>query len=259
MFEPEQVAHFDTFGFICLRQAFSTGEMREITRAAERVWQHAGDQSGRYFAELDERLTHLADDERIHEPISKLLGPGYVFVGSEGVISDYTKSQWHADRRYYRLDGEQWEQEWIDYPRIKVMMYLETLTKDTGCIRFILGSHRQQYHQALGLQEAKANENPFGVDEPDVPAYPVESEPGDVVLFNQYLWHGLHGGRKGRRFLAFKFAAKPSTAQHLKTLHLYSPNMFQPHQSFLNSESTRIRDMVKDLPDLGEQHARNAS
>ena len=108
-------------------------------------------------------------------------------------------------------------------------------------------------------QESRADENPFGVNEPDIPAYPVESEPGDVVLFNQYLWHGLHGGRKGRRFLAFKFAARPTTAQHLKSLHLYSPNMFQPHQTLLNSESARIRDMVKDLPELGQQHVRTAT
>lgn len=257
MNEQERAAHFDTFGFICLRRTFSPTEMEEITRAAESVWEKTGGDSGGYFAELDPVLTRLADDDRIHDPISQLLGPGYVFVGSEGVISEYTRSQWHADRRYYHLDNEKWEKEWIDYPRIKMMMYLEGLTKDTGCIRFILGSHRQQFHQALGPQESQADENPFGVVEADIPAYPVETEPGDVVFFNQCLWHGLHGGRKGRRFIAFKFAAKPTTQQHLSTLRLYSPNVFQPHEAFLNSKSMRIRSMVKDLPGLGEQHAHN--
>ena len=222
MTEQEQTAHFDTFGFVCLRQAFSSDEMADITRVAERVWEVTGSESGGYFAERDKRLTQLADDDRLHDPISRLLGPGYVFVGSEGVISDYTRSQWHADRRYYRLDGERWESDWIDYPRIKVMMYLERLTKETGCIRFILGSHRQQYHQALGPQESEAADNPFGVEEAEIPAYPVETEPGDVVLFNQYLWHGLHGGRKGRRFLAFKFAARPTTAAMLAARMTFS-------------------------------------
>ncbi len=258
MIEQEQIAHFDTFGFLCLRQAFTPEEMEEITRSAETVWEETGSESGGYFAERNACLTRLAADDRIHDPISKLLGSGYIFVGSEGVVSEYTKSQWHADRRYYQLDGEKWESEWVDYPRIKVMMYLEKLTVDTGCIRFILGSHRQHFHQALGPQESRAADNPFGVEEAEIPAYPVETEPGDVVLFNQYLWHGLHGGRKGRRFLAFKFAARPTTAQHLHTLQLYSSKVFQPHETFLNSEFTRIRDMVKDLPDLGEQYARNA-
>ena len=157
MTEQEQAAHFDTFGFVCLRQAFSSDEMADITRAAERVWEATGSDSGGYFAERDRRLRELADDDRIHDPISRLLGPG------------------------------------------------------------------------------------------------------DVVLFNQYLWHGLHGGRKGRRFLAFKFAARPTAAEHLNTLQLYSPNVFNPHEAFLNRESTRIRDMVKELPGFGEQHSRNTT
>ena len=44
MLTPKQKEHFDVFGFLCLRQAFSPDEMAEITQAADQVW-HRG--SGR--------------------------------------------------------------------------------------------------------------------------------------------------------------------------------------------------------------------
>ena len=38
MLTPKQKEHFDVFGFLCLRQAFSPDEMAEITQAADQVW-----------------------------------------------------------------------------------------------------------------------------------------------------------------------------------------------------------------------------
>jgi hypothetical protein len=38
MLTKGQLAHFDTFGFLVLRQAFSPAEMKACTEAAEEIW-----------------------------------------------------------------------------------------------------------------------------------------------------------------------------------------------------------------------------
>ena len=84
MTEQEQIAHFDTFDFLCLRQAFSPAEMEEITGAAECLWENNGSESAGYFAELNARLTQLADDDRIHDIGVDLCGPDFILEVTEG-------------------------------------------------------------------------------------------------------------------------------------------------------------------------------
>ena len=263
MLTPEQKAHFETFGFLVLRQAFSSQEMKTITGETERLFdehlRHEPVDENRevdffrlhlnYFAEPSPILTDLVEDDRIYQVIEDLLGPEFIWVGSEGNKTDGRKSEWHPDRRSY-LKGEEPD---INYLRIKVMIYLEKLTKDTGCIRFIPGSHRMPFHQELGIQEEKLSTKPFGVEGKDIPSFPVESIPGDVVFFNQCLWHAVFNGRKGRRFISYKFAEKPTNRRHLNTLNRYQKENVKPHDLYLNSERPRIRRMVLDITELDSQ------
>ena len=93
MLTPEQLEHFDVFGFLCLRQAFSAEEMVEITRAADEVFtadrggtaDDGQPQSLAPFAELHPRLLDLAEDDRIYGVVEDLLGPGFLWSGSEAL------------------------------------------------------------------------------------------------------------------------------------------------------------------------------
>ena len=58
-------------------------------------------------------------------------------------------------------------------------------------------------------------------------------------------------GKKGRRYLALKFAAHPTTDKHLASLRYYKNNFFDPPSVLLNSNRLRIRQMVQDLQRLG--------
>ena len=91
---------------------------------------------------------------------------------------------------------------------------------------------------------------PFGVLPSQVPAFPLETEPGDVVFFDQSLYHAIFNGWAGRRYIALKFAHKPGSAEDVDALMEYSPYVFDPAESFLNSGSPRIRGMVEGLPEL---------
>ena len=256
MLTPDQHAHYDTFGFLLLPALFSADEMTEIIAASETIW---GDDDtalkneeirATYFFERSRYLTQIVTDDRIYPVIEELVGKDPIWVGSEGNISNRARVNWHSDRKYYR-EGEG---HWIDFAQIKVMIYLQPLTKDTGCLRVIPGSHRMPYHKALANQEIDGASMPFGVDGPDIPCAALEIVPGDVILFNHCTWHGAYGGADNRRYIAMKFAAKPSKEGQLESLQRYTPNVFKPHEAFLTHEDPRIRNLVLNMPGYASGH-----
>ena len=164
MITSQQKAHFDTFGFLVVRQMFSPEEVAVITTAFEAAMLE--DRGGRQFDGQKRQsisdwfrgrasVEFLASDERVHGPIEKLLGPGYEFQkGNDGnfYVGD---TGWHADMGWdphipegrndpNRIDGP-WKNHYV--PSIKVAFYLDPVGKDTGCLRVIPGAHRSPYHE----------------------------------------------------------------------------------------------------------------
>ena len=82
----------------------------------------------------------------------------------------------------------------------KMAFYLDPLTADTGAVRFIPGSHRygEQYAETV-QQNISSLEETYALDGPSVPAIALESNPGDLVIFNQALKHSSWGGGTQRR------------------------------------------------------------
>ena len=279
MLTKGQMAHFNIFGFLVLRHAFSSKEMKIFTDAAEKMWaveegdcvggkQDPGATSLGEIVERHPRLTSLAEDDRIFGVIEQLLGPGFIWAGSEGQRGR-VHSTWHNDK-----PGKNQNK----YPRIKVHLYLEPTAKETGALRVIPGSHRTPFHESLeplmgyhlvhgneynsnmSLDEgnaSKAQSLPFGVDGPDIPCYAFESNPGDVIFFHQCIYHAVYGGLgEGRRYIAVKFAAKPTTVEHIHLIKKTTEYVFHPHEAFLNSNSPRIRGMVENLKMLEAEKLR---
>ena len=57
----------------------------------------------------------------------------------------------------------------------------------------------------------------FGLASCDLPAYSLESEPGNVVYFNHRTWHASFGGATGRRMLSLTYKVKPRTKLIIKS------------------------------------------
>src|SRR5207247_5986900 len=108
------------------------------------------------------------------------------------------------------------------------------------------------YHE-LGVvngQRAETCRGAFGVAGEDLPCFPVETQPGDVVMFNQYLYHGVYAGTDARRYIAMKFAQKPRSERHIASLKRHTAFLFQSAPEFPHSDDLRIRTLTENAASL---------
>ena len=251
MLTPEQLSHFQTFGFLCLRQLLTPHEMTSITSEMEALMAvHPGRQSGPShqsvapFVELSADLAWLPEDDRIFLPMEQLLDTGFVWGCSEGVAGSFNESNdhsWHCDRAG-QID--------LQYTRIKIMIYLQSMRRETGCLRVIPGSHHADFHRSLlplQGQHVKPGADGFGVAGSDLACHALEVDPGDVVVFNHYLYHAVYGKQAVRRYVALKFAEQPTTQEHYEALREHNQDASRLHDSFRHSERPRVRGMVEKL------------
>lgn len=255
MLTEDQIHHFRVFGFIVLRQAFDAGEIDALGRHADEIWTaelghtpDAGEQvSVAPFLELRPDTLALIEDDRIYTPMVQLLGQDMIWSGSEGVQGTMTRRpyhHWHADR-----PGPQE----LGYLRIKIMMYLDPMRKDGGALRVIPGSHRSPFHEELApFQQRHGLDDPafFGSPGSEVPCHAVETDPGDALVFNQSLYHAVYGKAGRRRYIALKYAARPTSDAHLASIKRHSPYTLTPHERIVQSERPRLRAMTDGVDEL---------
>lgn len=257
MLTDQQKLFFETFGFLLLRKLFSTREMTEIVKEADNLFYTARKAENfpehlhiSPFIELSDKLARLADDDRIYEPMAQLLRPDLAWGGSEGNMGKEQgrkEHRWHCDRH---------DQINMDYRWIKTMLYLEPMTKNSGALRVMAGSHLTSFCQALhdvqlGARgpnyEDKGSNSVFGLPGDELPCVAMETQPGDLVIFNQFLFHGVYGKQASRRYIAMKYVQKPETLQHLEALRIHSQDSSQLHERFRNTNRPRIQAMVDNL------------
>ena len=254
MLTIQQKQHFETFGFLVLRQLFTPREIDFIRHESDAVLRE--NRQGKPFPgekrqamipffELNPRLQWLIEDDRIYALGEDLLGHNFILNATEGNLH-VGDTQWHGGG----LDPE-------PVPHIKIAFYLEPNTKDTGALRFIPGTHKLEYRkriQPLTAQQDDPTATPFGVAGTDVPSVVIESQPGDVIIFPETLWHGAFGGPPGRSQHAINFMANPVTDEQIAYIKgLYEGWNFSLHpaEEMVNSSRPRLRGMVSRLVELG--------
>jgi len=196
----QQLAHFETFGYLGF-PGLLADRAAAIQDAFDAVWAtHGGGHNGQphdgtarsvtvQFLDQSEYLSTLLDDHRIHDIATSLLGDDFNYMGSDGnfYVGD---TKWHSDS-YGGRGG----------PRhIKIAFYLDPLTRDTGALRVIPGSHRLGDPYADQLErETKDSDTLWGIPGSQVPAQALETVAGDVLVFNHDTKHSAWGGSKRRR------------------------------------------------------------
>jgi len=277
MLTSEQILHFETFGFLVVKKVFSNDEMKNITTVFEKGM--SDDRNGRPFdgeerqsifgmVERNAELVDLVVDKRIYGSISQLFGPGFIWTASDGNfwVGD---TQWHPDRH---------DRTW---PLIKVALYLDSVSKDTGCLRVIPGSHKVPFHSDLKPLERwrtvknntadkmlavtnNADDLPFGLIGKDVPCVALETIPGDLIFFHQNLFHSSFGGHIGRRQLALSYGANPTTEEQMvQVRQMYNANLSGARERknvddnklygdvLMANQNPKIKAVAKRLLELG--------
>ena len=92
---------------------------------------------------------------------------------------------------------------------LKLAFYLDPITRDTGCLRVIPGSHKvgDAYAQALQQQVLKSQEF-LDLPGSEIPAVALETQPGDILCFNHNTKHASFGGGKRRRMFTINLCQR---------------------------------------------------
>ena len=162
---------FKTFGYLSFPQLMAD-RIQAIQDAFETVWsERGGGHNGKPhegtarscivpFIDQSEELSSLLDDPRILAIAKALLGDDFNYMGSDGnfYVGD---TGWHSDGGH-RLE---------DPMHIKIAFYLDPLTRDSGALRVIPGSHLfgDNYADGLSQQVGKSQEM-WKIHGKDVPA-----------------------------------------------------------------------------------------
>ena len=202
------MAYLDTFGFLPFHGLLADSIDR-ITEEFEAIWAaHGGGHDGREhqdtarsaivpFPDQSEYLSSLLDDPRIHDIAASICGDDFNYTSGDGnlYVGD---SRWHSDGYGTR-----------PVLTFKMAFYLDPLSRDTGALRVIPGSHRVGEPFADTLDRTLRNgSSGLGIDGSQVPAYAIESEPGDVLVFNHSIKHASFGGAARRRMFTMNFTER---------------------------------------------------
>ena len=209
---------FEAFGYMYFPALFNPNEIAWIIEEFEYTMQehgngkaHDGSERTVVVGPLEHRakLCTLLDDKRILAVIGAALGEDFNYAGGDG--NYYSgDTAWHPDCNWGRLFS------------CKVAFYMDPLTRDTGCLRVIPGSHQPQHFiRAQGINPNQAMEA-YGVPPRDFPGHiALETHPGDVVIFNHDLYHAAFGGNQQRRMFTLNLTQHCTSPEDIATLYEY--------------------------------------
>jgi hypothetical protein len=209
----QQLAFMKNFGYLSFPGLLDDC-IDQIIEAFEAVWEgHGSGHGGKPhdgtarscivpFLDQSEYLSGLLDDPRVNGIFSSLLGDDFQYLGSDGnyYVGD---TGWHSDGG--------WPRPIIYY---KMALYLDPLTRETGALRVIPGSHRYGEGYAEEIHQlVRESEEQWGICGSEVPAMVLETHPGDVVVFNQGTKHSTWGGGDRRRMFTFNCTVRHAEEQ----------------------------------------------
>ena len=253
MLTAGQVAHYETFGFLVLRQLFTPAEVSTMRREAEKIFE---DERGGLpfvgetqdivaFLERKPYLSTLLDDDRVYQIGEDLLGDDFILHATSGALR-VGDTRWHADQI-------------LENPLIgaNISFYTEPLTKETGCLRVIPGSQLTGSPDLLAPLRSSDKDpdfRPFGMRPSELACYSYESEPGDVIVFTAKLLHAAFGSKVSRQMHLISLYSNPKTEEEMAAIRaLYEISRWglHPAESYVNSDRPRIRRAVSRLVEWG--------
>lgn len=209
-----QLRFFRTFGFICVRGLFAdeiatiSEGFDEVFRAEEPEESHRAVHYGGLrltigpgFVERSPKLSWIKSDPRLVGVLTSILGPDYHDDESDGNLFS-CDTGWHSD-----IFGAQFAERLY----VKVYFYLDPLGREDGCLRVVPGTNTLTGPFAPTLRkflwEIDGPATAFDLDDREIPNWPIETMPGDVVFGDYRTMHASFDGRPRRRLFTMNFSA----------------------------------------------------
>jgi ectoine hydroxylase-related dioxygenase (phytanoyl-CoA dioxygenase family) len=142
--------------------------------------------------------------------VEDLIGPDIILWGSTlfGKPADIGKEvPWHQDGEYWPIDP---------LATCTVWVALDDSTPDNGCLRYVVGSHREKRmrsHIITDRQELAFNQmlDPAELEGVDVALVPLAA--GQLSCHDVFTVHGSGANRTGKRRAGFALRYMPSTSR----------------------------------------------
>ena len=209
------VARFRTFGFVVIRQFF---DARLIAAEIDHVMQHGRKSSFEtspsaqiYFQYVPmmtaETPASLALLDRT-ETIAATLFDGPVLPTRAKGVRYSGNSTWHTDSD-------------LPIASLGIVTYFESLAEKGGALRVLPGSHRAEFATALrslGIQGKPAE---------TLPSHAILTEPGDIIVFDEHLFHASSGGETRRQWRV-DYIADPANAEAEEQAKVYFRELYRP-------------------------------
>jgi hypothetical protein len=222
LFSPR--AHFRAFGFVVLRAELSPPELLALIRESDHAVRDAtgerylvddgeGGISGHYVPATGERTpVSTALVRRLAPVLEQLTGVGLL----PGVVEHnllFDAAGWHTDTGHA-------------VPSVKAVAYLEEVDERSGALRVLPGSHRLDERVLRDLLQGEVfRGGTWRAATAAVPAHAIASRPGDVIVFDEHLWHASHGGRNRHQWSA-AFVLDPQCAEEEWAVRRYLASQF---------------------------------
>lgn len=199
MIDHASVSHFKAFGFAVLRGLLTAPEVTRLRDEAvatltgaygTAVWEDRSEVAAvpayvvpTMHGDTPFASSLVADDARFWQASHYFLGGMTVPTNSEAVCYR-ANSRWHCDMN-------------ADVQGVKYIIYLDERSADSGRLQVMPGSHLSEPWAAFWehmSQDPHRQGMPVDWREWPIPAYEIDTEPGDVVVFHSNLLHASAGG-----------------------------------------------------------------
>ena len=218
MITPPDADHLRTLGFLVLRRFF---DPRSLSVEMDRVLEDAFSSSaavsrydGIHFqyvpmmtANTPESLSLL---DRTAIVAEQLLGCPVIPTRAKA-IRYFGSTPWHVDSVQ-------------PVASLGFMTYLEELDAENGALRVLPGSHLPERGNLLRAMGST------GRSSTDLPSEILSTQPGDMIVFDEHLFHSSHGG-VARRQWRIDFLRDPVDAAARNKTLVYFSNIYAPNWS----------------------------
>ena len=262
-----EVGQFHAFGYTVLRNCLSVDELEAVEKAYTRLIANAPGYN--YFTEIgtrmttafvyeDESLGNLIENPKVMEVMRDIWGTECLYNGGQDMWENRDFTPWHCDGP----PGQ-------STVSLKMALYLDEQDKDTGSLNVIPGSHHQEFSATL-FQSCgywvKGSRPRLHLDPDHVPgAISLHTKPGDLVLWNNHIWHSAFKRKDGlpRRTLFIGYMPDPGN-NLLKILelreqaayHLREERPYIYSEEMIRNASPARNKMIARLEELGVENVR---